>query len=44
MPDADRINRYRISFAQDQTRVPHIDRRQIADATPLATPVAGDRP
>ena len=44
MPDADRINRYRISFAQDQTRVPHIDRRQMADATPLATPAAGDQP
>lgn len=44
MPDADRINRYRISFAQDQTRVPHIDRRQMADATPLAPPAAGDQP
>jgi hypothetical protein len=44
MPDADRINRYRISFAQDQTRVPHIDRRQMADATPLTTPASGDQP
>jgi hypothetical protein len=44
MPDADRINRYRISFAQDQTRVPHIDRRQMADATPLAAPAAGGQP
>ena len=37
MPDGDRINRYRISFAQDQTRVPHIDRRQSTDAAPGAT-------
>jgi len=43
MPDAGRINRYRISFAQDQTSVPHIDRRQMADATPLATPATGDQ-
>ena len=32
MPDADRISRYRISFAQDQTSVPHIDRRRTPDA------------
>ena len=37
MPDGDRINRYRISFAQDQTRVPHIDRRQLTDTPPGAT-------
>jgi len=28
LPDADRINRYRISFRQGQTSVPHIDRRR----------------
>lgn len=44
MPDADRINRYRISFAHDQTRVAHIDRRQMAAAAPPATPAAGIRP
>ena len=37
MPDGNRINRYRISFAQDQTRVPHIDRRQCTDTPPGAT-------
>ncbi|MEE2637869.1 MAG: hypothetical protein VYE68_11625 [Acidobacteriota bacterium] len=28
LPDADAINRYRISFLEDQTSLPHIDRRQ----------------
>ncbi len=44
MPDADRINRYRISFAQDQIGVPHIDRRETPDATATTPPVAGDQP
>ncbi len=44
MPEADRINRYRISFAQDQTRVPHIDRRETANATATPPPVAGGQP
>jgi len=43
MPDADRINRYRISFAQDQIGVPHIDRRETPDMA-ATTPVAGGQP
>lgn len=33
LPDADRINRYRISFMQAQTSVPHVDRREPGDQT-----------
>ena len=31
LPDGDQIDRYRISFMQGQTSVPHIDRRQPGD-------------
>ena len=31
LPDADQINRYRISFRQGQTSVPHVDRRRLND-------------
>ena len=33
LPDAGQINRYRISFMQGQTTVPHIDRRRPSDQT-----------
>ena len=36
LPDADRINRYRISFMQGQDSVPHVDRRQPNDQARLA--------
>ena len=39
LPDADRINLYRISFMQGQTSVPHIDRRRLNDQAR-----AGDQP
>ena len=38
LPDADRINRYRISFRQGQTSVPHIDRRRPHDQARSAVP------
>ncbi len=44
MPEADRINRYRISFAQDQIGVPHIDRRETPDAAVTTPPMAGGQP
>ena len=37
LPDADRINRYRVSFMEDQSGLPHVDRR----GSPAA---AGRRP
>ncbi len=43
LPDADRINRYRISFRQGQTSVPHIDRRRPDDQARSAVPT-GDQP
>jgi len=45
LPDAERINRYRISFMQGPDRVPHVDRRRpndLARAAMLAP--TGDRP
>ena len=45
LPDAERVNRFRISFLQDQTNVPHIDRRRLDDQARSAAPVsAGDQP
>ncbi|MCH7746549.1 MAG: hypothetical protein IH939_00490 [Acidobacteria bacterium] len=45
LPDADRINRYRISFMEGQTSVPHIDRRRPNDqARSVAPAPTGDRP
>ena len=38
LPDADRINHYRISFRQGQTSVPHIDRRRPHDQARSAVP------
>ena len=42
LPDADRINRYRISFMQGQTSVPHVDRRRLNDQARSA--VGGENP
>ena len=39
LPDADRISRYRVSFMEDQSGLPHVDRRGSDAATP-----AGRRP
>ena len=46
LPDADRINRYRISFMQGQTGVPHVDRRPANDQARSAAPAPteGDQP
>ena len=45
LPDADRINRYRISFMQGQTSVPHVDRRRPSDqARSAPPPPSGDQP
>ena len=45
LPDADRINRYRVSFMQGQTSVPHVDRRRPGDqARSAPPPPTGDRP
>ena len=45
LPDADRINRYRISFMQGQTSVPHVDRRRPGDQARLAPlQPSGDQP
>ena len=41
LPDADRVDRYRISFSQNQTNVPHVDRRQTDDRTHAPPPPAG---
>ncbi len=41
LPDADRVDRYRISFSQDQKNVPHVDRRQTHDRTQSAPPHDG---
>ena len=43
LPDADRINRYRISFMQGQTSVPHVDRRRLSDQARAAVR-DGDQP
>ena len=40
LPDADLIDRYRVSFMEDRSRLPHVDRR----GTDAATPAAGPRP
>ena len=40
LPDADRIDRYRVSFMEDRSRLPHVDRR-VPDA---ATLVSAPRP
>ena len=40
LPDADRINRYRISFMRGQTSVPHVDRRRLHD--PARAAVRGE--
>ena len=46
LPDADRINRYRVGFVHEQTSVPHLDRREPnAEARPGQPPApTGDRP
>ncbi|HJN42934.1 MAG: hypothetical protein QGI10_11415 [Vicinamibacterales bacterium] len=38
LPDADRINRYRISFMQGHTNVPHVDRRTPGGQARSTTP------
>ena len=38
LPDADRINRYRVSFSQDRANVPHIDRRHPTDQARSSDP------
>ena len=40
LPDAGQINRYRISFMQGKTSVPHIDRRRPNDQARSAVPAA----
>ena len=40
LPDADRISRYRVSFMEDQSGLPHVDRR----GSNAATAAAGRRP
>ena len=45
LPDAERINRYRISFMQGPDRVPHVDRRRPNDlARAVILAPTGDRP
>ena len=45
LPDADQINRYRISFMQGQTSVPHVDRRRPSNqARSAPPPPTGDQP
>jgi hypothetical protein len=45
LPDAERINRYRISFMQGHTSVPHVDRRTPGGQARSTTPSpAGARP
>ena len=41
LPDADLISRYRVSFMEDQSELPHVDRRGSDAAMPAA---AGRRP
>ncbi len=41
LPGADRINRYRVSFMEDESRLPHVDRRGPA---PAALAETGARP
>ena len=41
LPYADRISRYRVSFMEDQSTLPHVDRRGPDEGTPAA---AGARP
>ena len=41
LPGADRINRYRVSFMEDQSRLPHVDRRGSDAGTPAGP---GTRP
>jgi hypothetical protein len=41
LPDADQSNRYRISFMQGQTSVPHIDRRRPNDEARSVVSAAG---
>ena len=40
LPDADLIDRYRVSFMEGRSRLPHVDRRE----TDAAAPAAGPRP
>lgn len=45
LPDADLINRYRISFMQGQTSVPHVDRRTTGEQARSTTQTStGGRP
>ena len=39
LPDADLIDRYRVSFMEDRSRLPHVDRRGSDAATPAAGPL-----
>ena len=41
LPGADRIDRYRVSFMEDRSRLPHVDRRGPEAGTPAET---GTRP
>jgi len=38
LPDAGRIGRYRVSFMEDRSGLPHVDRRAADAATPAARP------
>ena len=42
LPDADQINRYRVSFMEDHSRLPHVDRRQSDATTDAAMPASAE--
>ncbi len=44
LPDADRIDRYRVSFMEDRARLDHVDRRPDARADAAAPASRGGRP
>lgn len=44
LPDADRIDRYRVSFMEDRARLDHVDRRPDAGADAAAPASRGGRP
>ena len=45
LPDADLINRYRVSFMEDHSSLPHVDRRQSEAPAEAAMPASvGTRP
>lgn len=44
LPDADRIDRYRVSFMEDRARLDHVDRRPTAGTAAAAPDARGSRP